>query len=917
MLVPASSFASYEWGSINDEPLQPLATTPWTVRNAIPLAPAGNIRALDAIESRFTDVRGSRALADYLANSGVGLLVVRNDLQGMVDGLDPEAVYSTLRDTPGVERVAGFGPVIGGDARIESENGAPLFIDQGWQAEHQAVEIYRVWGSALVRAQPASTVPVVIGSPDTQLALMEGGLLRSPSVIFAQDADADSRPNELILTDGQRRQEAAFGRSHSNRSNSLTAEDSYVANRPVHDYAMSEGNRWFSVPEFEGAKKITASSAGSWVNTSTSIDKSQQPWSAFDGDPLTAWTASTDDIGKRSWIEIEFDESVDLSGASVTVNRDPIKTVRLSVETDNETTNMRARGNTPTSLQGLSGRTKTLRISGVSAANDLLSITDVEIPHAALARPLVLPEPRLGWGSPQRILLSADDGYRSGCLDVNGYLRCASAEDGWGEDGRTLDRVFTLPETQRYPVQLTAEPIGGAAIDRLMQTDELIDISSSSQTVRSARASAVNATDGDLKTAWVADADDANPRLTVNWVGERKIATITTRVTKETAASRPAQVTLVFADGSKQQVILSAEGVGRFTPVTTDRVEIRFDKSRNIDNLNSNGSGGRLPVGVSEVTIGDTDLLPHAISADERDFKCGSGPDVRIDGQIYESAVSASPMQLRSGEELEAQICDLDSTVLDSGTHRVTVRGSSAFRPVRLAFGERPDNAPEETSVQIRKWEPIERALDFTKPADGQLLTVTENFNRGWTESRGKGHAMVVNGWQQGWSFSGDAGTEIGLKYEPNVDHRRGLAVGAASLLLLVLLCGVLWFKGRSFGIPVHTRRSPRIVGLLSVTVTAAALVTLGGVSGLVLGGIGAIVGMAFHKRVDVSALAGIVVALVGFASALRPWAGASAWFGAMVWPQLAIAFALGLMAVSVFGWKSRLSPFTGRSTKR
>ena len=176
---------------------------------------------------------------------------------------------------------------------------------------------------------------------------------------------------------------------------------------------------------------------------------------------------------------------------------------------------------------------------------------------------------------------------------------------------------------------------------------------------------------------------------------------------------------------------------------------------------------------------------------------------------------------------------------------------------------------------------------------------------------------MVVNGWQQAWSFSGDAGTEIGLKYEPNVDYRRGLAVGAASLLLLVLLCEVLWFKGRSFDIPVHTRRSPRIVGLLSVTVTAAALVTLGGVSGLVLGGIGAIVGMAIHKRVDVSALAGIVVALVGFASALRPWAGASAWFGAMVWPQLAIALALGLMAVSVFGWKSRLSPFTGRSTKR
>ena len=89
LLLPASSFGSYIWGRPQDEPIQPLADAPWAVRNAIPLAPVGNIRSLDAIEERLYRGAGSEGLTDYFRRMGVRYLVVRNDLERGADIADP------------------------------------------------------------------------------------------------------------------------------------------------------------------------------------------------------------------------------------------------------------------------------------------------------------------------------------------------------------------------------------------------------------------------------------------------------------------------------------------------------------------------------------------------------------------------------------------------------------------------------------------------------------------------------------------------------------------------------------------------------------------------------------------------------------------------------------------------------------
>lgn len=913
LLVPASSFGTYTWGTTNDDPLQPLARSPWAVRNAIPLAQPGNIRTLDAIESRFSDARGSGALARYLSDSGIGYLVVRNDLRGSVDGIDPEIVYQTLSEIPKLKQVAAFGPSVGGKPRIKNAKDESVFIDQGWQSRHRSVEIYRVGDAPHLRAQSSFDMPVVIGAPDTQLSLLEAGMLKSPAVLFAQDADPMSDPAELILTDGQRRQEAAFGRTHDNRSNSLSLTDSFAANRQVHDYDMSEGNRWLTTPVLEGAKRITASSARSWVNTTSSIDQSSQPWSAFDRDPMTAWTASRDDIGRRSWLRIDFDEPVEVDGATINVNRDPVESTMLSIKTDHEATSLKARGGAKTPVRGLSKPTMSLWISAPSTAGRVLSITDVLIPGGDLARPLELPTPVARWGSPDRILLTADTNYRSGCLTVKDHSRCASGEDGWGEDGRTIDRLLSLPVGRRYPLDLTVEPIGGKALDEMLQKDQLVTVSSSSQVVRSAQASVLNATDGRNKTAWVASADDARPRLTMSWVGKRPISRIKLFLDPLTAASRPTKVTLVFSDGSRRKVTLSSDGIGRFPKVRADGVQIRIEKVKTARNLNSDGSGGNLPVGVSE--IGIAGLLPRHVGAVQRTWPCGSGPTVEVGGHNVKTSLRASPAELLTGGEFPARFCGKDVVALRAGTHRVRVTGSDMLRPVRLAFGLRPENAPHAVSVAKRRWNKDQREAFFPGSAGGNTMVVPENFNAGWRETSGTGRPIMVNGWQQGWQFDFDAGKNVHLVFAPNSIYHAGLLAGAGSLAALVALALVLL---RSRGaVPVAAARRRRLSWILGAAVTIGALALLGGLTGLTIGVAGFVVGEVAARRVNASTLAAVIVGMVGIASAFRPWAGSRGWLGSMDWPQFAMALALGLMAGSVFGRPNRLRLFTGRSTKR
>src|SRR5207248_5173987 len=72
LVVPGSASPAYLWGATVDDAIQPYATTPWTARNAVPLAQAGYIRLLDAIEIDLAAGTGDPNVAPLLARAGIG-----------------------------------------------------------------------------------------------------------------------------------------------------------------------------------------------------------------------------------------------------------------------------------------------------------------------------------------------------------------------------------------------------------------------------------------------------------------------------------------------------------------------------------------------------------------------------------------------------------------------------------------------------------------------------------------------------------------------------------------------------------------------------------------------------------------------------------------------------------------------------
>ncbi|MDT5315173.1 MAG: arabinofuranan 3-O-arabinosyltransferase, partial [Mycobacterium sp.] len=110
LVVPGAPFATQVWGNSHDEPLQVLGSSPWGVRDSIPLTPPDTIRALDSVQRLFAAGRPSAGLADTLVRQGISYLVVRNDL-------DPESsrsarpllVHRVVDGSPGLRKVAQFG----------------------------------------------------------------------------------------------------------------------------------------------------------------------------------------------------------------------------------------------------------------------------------------------------------------------------------------------------------------------------------------------------------------------------------------------------------------------------------------------------------------------------------------------------------------------------------------------------------------------------------------------------------------------------------------------------------------------------------------------------------------------------------------------------------------------------------------
>lgn len=189
LVVPADAHGTYLWGNPIDDPLEPLARSPWVERGLVPYGGAGSQTVLTTAENVIESGEDVAGLTTYLQRAGIRYVVVRNDLSPAAVGYTPPQVVHQTLSLSGFRRVAGFGPLITGR---QTDPQAPAQI-RNVLPRYQAVEVYE---AASISQQPngpatvlaLSQATLVNGGPDSLLQLAGQQLMGTQPAVVAGDA---------------------------------------------------------------------------------------------------------------------------------------------------------------------------------------------------------------------------------------------------------------------------------------------------------------------------------------------------------------------------------------------------------------------------------------------------------------------------------------------------------------------------------------------------------------------------------------------------------------------------------------------------------------------------------------------------------------------------------------------------------
>ena len=818
LVVPAAAFGEYRWGRPLDEPLQPLARSPWAVRDLIPLGSEGATRLLDGIGARLDRAEPVPGLAATLAGAGVRYVVVRNDLDLIRTGAPPPAqLRRALAGVPGLRLVHRLGPAVPSGltpARLAPDMAA---------ADHRAVEIYEVSG----RPGPARLEPgpptVLAGGPEGVLGLDSAGL-PTGAVTLAGDG---ARGNAAV-TDSWRRRDVDFGEVRDNYSYVLAPrEPAPATGEAPRDHVPAPAGANQSVASMRGAALLSDSSEGT-----RSARPEHQPYAAFDGVESTAWVAPVSAPSAGAWIEVRLARPIETDRIDVSVLRDrpsrPVpRRVRVTTDGGERTTTLRS-GSGPERVAVATGATTWIRVTIESVAGGRriagAGFREIDVAGLRIDRTLAVPPPPASTAT-YLFERSRADPYDLGRTDEEPALR----------------RQFSVTGAERFTLAGTVTGRPGPALDRLIAAHrpaaEALEAAEASSTWRHLPAFAAgHAVDGDSQSVWVADPDDPRPVLRMAWPDPRTLTGV--RVAPSPGPTRVPTRLRVVGGGVMRDVRLDGDGTGSFPPLVADAVEIRVVATA----LTAAGRAGAsplvpAPVGVSEIGFEPASAVaPSGASASDVDLDCGSGPPVLIDGTAHATAVSGTLADLIALRPLRLSGCA--EIPLEAGAHRLEGTGGGALvvDTAVLAPAGAPAAPPPERTLRIERWGPEDRRVTIgAGPATH--LAVAENFNSGWraTLDGERLEPVELAGWKQGWRVPEGGGGVVRLTFAPGDLHRAGLAAGAVGLLALLVLASWRGSGGRSASpaaIAVGQSHRP------ALAFAGAVLVALGGVAGAALTGL-------------------------------------------------------------------------------
>ncbi|MEV0543082.1 alpha-(1-_3)-arabinofuranosyltransferase [Nocardia salmonicida] len=833
LVVPGAPFGSQIWGLTRDEPLQALASTPWAVRDSVPLNPPGTIRAMDSVQRLIADGRPSTGLAATLADQGIGFLVLRNDL-------DPETSRSTrpilahraIEGSPGLTKVTSFGANIGPRAAD-----AGLVVDNDLLPAYPAVEIYRVDvpppgtpvdvrsgtgappGFPGAYTTPLDSIPVVRGGPEVLERVRRDSENPTAPVLLEADAQrAGLPPRPVLLTDTPMDRESDFGRVDNHNSAVRAADDARRTHNLVSDYPV-DGTELVQ-GEWSGAK-VTASSSAADATQIGGAAPGSSTAAAVDGDPSTAWISNGSEFALGQWIRLDLDKPIANGSLRFTTTAaalgDPVKWVEVRTQRGTVSARITEPGE-PVSVALPAGKSDWVMISaartetgtrggqfGISelTLDDYSNRDDpvrVDIRHR-----VVLPDVDAG-----TIVSGWDLGQefpgRGNCFDGPDRVHCSKGLGLPAEEPGIFGRTLSVPEPLTVGTDLTVRTRPGPALEGLL-TDPTRPVARGKADVADLRGAAFAATDGDPKTTWTAPESTvrelAGGRPTL--VLELPEPTMVTGLDITTAlGGLPATATSVAVNlGNGPQIRELPEREhgepARISlyPTETDRVEITIQSWNEVLDRTALGFVLTQPAGLAEVEVLGPEYPAHAPGDRLVTIGCDVGPVIAIGGRAVHTTITATADELRSGAPVSAQPCLEDAADIEllPGHPDLTVAPTELFTVDRLRL-PRTDPYPGKavTPTDAAPEDPTEPAppADVPDPASGtQLLVLPLSTNVGWQAHTADGRELspiVVDGWQQAWLVPPGTSGEITVSFPADRWYRLAIFGGLLLLIPLVLL---------------------------------------------------------------------------------------------------------------------------------
>ncbi|MGV9825996.1 alpha-(1-_3)-arabinofuranosyltransferase domain-containing protein [Gordonia sp. NPDC003429] len=951
LVVPGSPFADQLWGLTRDEPLQPLASTPWAVRDAIPLTPPGAIRAMDSVQRDIAGGRGSPGLAATLAQQGVGYVVLRADLDPQTSrSARPLLAQQALNSSPGLRRVATFGPDVGPPT-------VPGVVrDNGLRPQMPAIQIYAVTppngggtevgagvefpGTGPLLVDTASATRIV-GGPESIAAVQD---LRArlwlaplgPTVLEADARRAGLPDAPVLVTDTPADRETDFGRVDDHSSAIRSPGDprrtqNAAPDYPVDGQPLTEG-QWL-LDNRPGEVSVSASGSAADATQPGQTSPANSTAAAFDGDAASAWVSNGLSSAVGQWLRLDFTRPRSDLALRLTTARalGPDVTSILVTTEAGSTVVSGVEPGKPVTVTAPSGPTRWVQIRAIRTENGTagnqfalgeVEVTDLNtgaalpIRHRVILPALPADTRVSGW------VLSQELSGRSSCVEADDLVRCAAGLGLSPENPAVLSRALSVPQETTVAPVMILRPHPGDGLTELLTTPGSVTAEGAA-TVNDPRGSAAAAVDGDPRTVWTA-ADDTDeqrergakkhhPTLRVTLPTPQRVETIQLVVPEDYPAA-PTKVAVDLGTGAQERSV-GRDGLITVNPATTDHISITVLDRRDLIDVNSLGFTSVAPTGIAEVRVQPAPAGGDDRPADDRpvDIGCAAGIGITVSGQVIPMRVTTTAGALRAGDPVVARPC-LPSVRLPAGEQELSANPGPAFTVDTVGldaggdFGAAAPAAARAPTVDA--WSPTRRSLDIDTAAAQRLLVVPESTNPGW-QARLGGQTLrpvVINGWEQGWVIPAGASGHVDLTFRYDSLYRWSLAIGFA-LLATLFVIAVLPLRRHRDSPPepgVADRPLPlAAAGMATAGWLAASWVLTGwwGVAATAV--VGVAVGVAALRRrsapVVAAAFVAMMAATIGLAAG--PWQAPGGYHGFSWWVQLP-----ALLAVAVTVW-SVLAP--------